>query len=264
METISDSRMLQERIKSAKIHTHFESHPQGFQLRRYQKGELLTAPFWPLGHFLFILQGRIKIYGLREDGSSFSISRGVHGAMLGDMEFARRGFPSFYTEALEEVLCIALPIEENREVLQRDCTFLRYLLSCMSEKVFMFSMIGRSAQPVGNSAGPYAARHFRRADAASLQPAAAAAGGEKALRTGKAGKNREGDLPAGRDRKGRLTLPEAGYTLGSLKKKAIQPLPTYGILSGQNNRSVTEKERSLCVFGDCADMKQQKALVFSL
>ena len=96
METISDSRMLQERIKSAKIHTHFESHPQGFQLRRYQKGELLTAPFWPLGHFLFILQGRIKIYGLREDGSSFSISRGVPGAMLGDMEFYRRGFPSIY------------------------------------------------------------------------------------------------------------------------------------------------------------------------
>lgn len=148
MEVISDPCALQGYIEREQIWEHFDSRPQGFQLLRYQKGELLTAPFWPLGHFLFIIRGGIKIYGLREDGSSFFISRGVHGALLGDMEFVRKECPSFYTEALEEVLCIALPIEENREILQRDSRFLRYLLSCMSEKVFLFSMIGRSAQPV--------------------------------------------------------------------------------------------------------------------
>lgn len=150
MEIISDPPALKKMLGNGDILSHFETRPLEFRLFCYQKGELLTTPFRPLDNLLFVVRGRVKIYGLREDGGSFSISLGGRNAMLGDMEFVRKDFPAFYTEALEEVLCVALSIEGNRPALAQDSVFLWYLLECMSYKVRMFSLIGHSAQPVAD------------------------------------------------------------------------------------------------------------------
>lgn len=148
MQYIEDAARLDRYLKQEKILCLFETENLHFRLVRYQKGELLTSPFKPLHDFLFPVQGKIKIYGLREDGSSFSISLSERHCMLGDMEFARKDFPSFYSEAAGEVLCVSLPIEENRAALSRDCTFLNFLLRCISEKVWLATVVGHAAQSI--------------------------------------------------------------------------------------------------------------------
>ena len=76
MEYIRDQQRLEQYLRQEKILCRFETENLDFRLVRYQKGELLTSPFKSLPDFLFLVQGKIKIYGLREDGSSFSISQG--------------------------------------------------------------------------------------------------------------------------------------------------------------------------------------------
>lgn len=148
MEYIRDQQRLEQYLRQEKILCRFETENLDFRLVRYQKGELLTSPFKSLPDFLFLVQGKIKIYGLREDGSSFSISQGGDHCMLGDMEFVQRNFSMFYSEAMEEVLCVSLPIEKNRATLERDCTFLNYLLQCVAEKVLMSALVSHAAQPI--------------------------------------------------------------------------------------------------------------------
>ena len=148
MKTIHDAALLARLLESGGILAHFSARPEGFRLVRYESNELITSPLRPLQSLLFVVRGSFRIYGLREDGSDIAVSIAGPGTMLGDMEFVRPDFQCFYTEALGEVLCAALPFEHNREALERDCVFLNYLLQCVSAKVQLFALIGNSAQPV--------------------------------------------------------------------------------------------------------------------
>lgn len=118
------------------------------QLVKYYKGELLAAPFKPMEQLLFLVQGRVGIYGLREDGSGFSVYLAGRSMVLGDVEFIRRESLPFYTEALDDVLCIAVPMEPHRDELERDVRFLSFLLRSVADKFHMFFCIGSPAQPV--------------------------------------------------------------------------------------------------------------------
>ncbi len=99
-----------------------------------------------IGGFLFILEGSVRVYGLREDGGDYSVAQGAEQDMLGMMEFVRENQPALYTEALEDTLCIALPIEKNRAVLEKDSLFLRRLLEYSVRLVMLSAMAGRPGQ----------------------------------------------------------------------------------------------------------------------
>lgn len=148
MEYIRDGQLLQRLLKQEKILSHFETEDLDFHLIKYEKHELLCAPGRPLTNLLFLVKGSVRVYGLREDGSSFSVSRGVGQTTLGTIEFARSDLPVFYSEAVEEVLCVALPIEKNRPALEQDRIFLRYVLDGMVNMIVMFTLIGSAEQPV--------------------------------------------------------------------------------------------------------------------
>lgn len=148
MEYLLESGLLSELLKTRGISAHFDTQRLSFRLVRFQKGELLAAPFKPMDELLFLVRGKVNIYGLREDGSRFSVYLTDRDLLLGDMEFIRKAPLSFYAEALEEVLCVSLPTERHRRELQRDATFLNYLLRSVADKFLLFSLIGDSAQPV--------------------------------------------------------------------------------------------------------------------
>ena len=118
------------------------------ELRRYYKGELINTPIRPLKEFCLILDGHIRIYGIREDGSSFSVHMEGNDALLGDIEFCRNDFVPFYTEAITNVLCAVLPMEKHRSELERNPHFLRFLLNSLAEKVMLTARLDRPAQSV--------------------------------------------------------------------------------------------------------------------
>ena len=146
MKVIDDKRLLQRMLERKGIPGHFETKGLDFQLLFYEKGELIASPINPLHMLLFVVKGSITVYGLRENGTRFSISQGVGDALLGALEFVRDDLPAFYTEAVEDVLCAALPIERNRGALEQDRIFMRYLLYDFSEKILAYTLIGHADQ----------------------------------------------------------------------------------------------------------------------
>lgn len=148
MEVVSDQKLLKEVLEQLNIPAHFASKGLQFQLVRYRKGELLVSPLKPMTQLLFLVRGRVMIYGLREDGSSFSVYLAGQSVLLGDVEFIRRESLPFYTEALESVLCVALSTGRYREALEKDVQFLNFLSHSVADKFHMFFQVGNPSQPV--------------------------------------------------------------------------------------------------------------------
>lgn len=113
----------------------FGQRPQMLQLVEFQKGELLNSPLFELNCFYIIVKGRVSIYDLTEDGSIRYIAKAESGTLLGDIEFSKTEKQPFYTEATDDVICLALPFKENRNTLENDPTFLRFVLKQLANKL---------------------------------------------------------------------------------------------------------------------------------
>ena len=139
MREIHDTEML-ERIFSDQ-QSHFCIRPPFLRLLMFEKGELLTHPLNPLDQFLIVIEGHIIIYSLTHEGNVRYIDRGCSGMLLGDMEFCGAIGGMLYTEAIAQVLCLSIPFQENRQALEKDPVFLRFVLSQLAGKLSLSSQI---------------------------------------------------------------------------------------------------------------------------
>ena len=125
---------------------HFRQRPPVLKLVEFKKGEILNDPLQLLNRFYIIVRGSVSIYNLTEDGSIRYISKAASGTLLGDMEFSGAGNQSFYIEAAETVLCLAMPFRENLDILENDPVFLRFVLSQLAGKLSLSAVMTASAQ----------------------------------------------------------------------------------------------------------------------
>ncbi len=115
----------------------FDTPDLPFRAFLYRSGEVITSPLNPLEDLLILVRGSVRICQLEESGEWKLIADVVRGCgqIFGDMEFACETPTSFFTEAVEECVCIALSMEECGERLHRDVRFLHRILRSMGEKV---------------------------------------------------------------------------------------------------------------------------------
>lgn len=148
MEILQQKEKLEVLIHSIGLSKLYADVPQAFHLAHFKKGELLTGPGIPLEDLLFLAKGSVHIYGLRENGSSFSVYLADQRTILGDFEFLQHTALPFYTEAAEDVLCILLDARHYRRDLEQNIDFLHFLLVSLSSKFRLIFLIGNSSQPV--------------------------------------------------------------------------------------------------------------------
>lgn len=139
MKIIQNPELLERVFETQKAH--FQIRPLVLRLLEYEKGELINHPLKPLDQFLLIIEGSVSIYDISLDGRIRYISRAGHGALLGDMEFSGSKGQVFYTETMEPVLCLSIPFQENRSVLENDPVFLRFVLCQLAEKLSFSSVM---------------------------------------------------------------------------------------------------------------------------
>ena len=144
MKEILDQNRLEHFFKEQQAH--FRQRPPMLKLVEFEKGEILNDPLQPLSLFYILVRGSVSIYSLTEDGSIRYISKAAGGTLLGDMEFSGAGNQSFYIEAAERVLCLAMPFRENLAVLEEDPVFLRFVLSQLAGKLSLSAVMTASAQ----------------------------------------------------------------------------------------------------------------------
>lgn len=146
MRVISDQKQIQKYIRSFKIHNFFDTKNLEFLLFIYEKGELLTSQNTVTDYLYFLIQGSVKIYGIRNDGSMIPVNNMHAPIIIGDFEFSNLGLSPFYAEAADTCICIGVSVKQNKEKLDHDVTFLHCLLTSYADKLRMFNFIDSSAQ----------------------------------------------------------------------------------------------------------------------
>lgn len=128
MKKICEKAVVEEALRKSRLSEQFSIEEFNFFVIQYQPRELLSAPERPAAYFQFLVKGSVELYYLDENGNRRNIMVAEGEGLLGDMEFVLGNLPVFYAEAVTMVTVLALPIEENRDKLEKDCNFLMYLL----------------------------------------------------------------------------------------------------------------------------------------
>lgn len=136
MKRINDSGLIDQLVETHQIHRFFDTRGLSFQCLQYQKGEVLCSPLNSIGYLLFLVNGSVQIYALHPDGWKMPVAAisKASGQIFGDVEFCSGKATAFFAEAMEEITCLALPIQDNQERLHQDVRFLHTLLQSISEK----------------------------------------------------------------------------------------------------------------------------------
>lgn len=141
MKEIHDHQQVNHYLEKYRILSCFGNSVSGFFLCRYERGEILNHLFDPEQYLQFFVEGILKIYSVRSDGSIYPVSHGNSRTLLGDVEFCGSGNPPhFIVEAQSTCSCLVLPLESCRSQLMEDPVFLRTVLCSLSRKFEMFSV----------------------------------------------------------------------------------------------------------------------------
>ena len=146
MEKISSEQKVRQLVKDANIEQYFSTRGLQFLAYNYNKGELITSPDKRTEMIFFVIQGTIRIYGVRKDGTLSPVNQQTAPAILGDLEFASRETSPFFTEAVTDVVCVVLPFKLYEKELHSDLQFLHTLLRSYVEKLQFFAFVDAPAE----------------------------------------------------------------------------------------------------------------------
>ncbi|MDE8726357.1 cyclic nucleotide-binding domain-containing protein [Ruminococcus bromii] len=148
MRRIRDKKQVEYWLQKGHIRENFDTENLPFSVCRFEKGEYLTRQGGRLAELLFLIEGEVQIYGIREDGSVTPVNRHEAPVLLGDAEFVMGGASSLFTEARTTVICAALPMEPYRAELDRDVKFLHLLLRSYAGKFHTMATLEASAKTI--------------------------------------------------------------------------------------------------------------------
>ncbi|MGI5958130.1 MAG: cyclic nucleotide-binding domain-containing protein [Massiliimalia sp.] len=145
MEIRSNADEIQQLMEQNHICEYIGIGHEAFHVRQYDKGEILCSPVRSLDCLLFLVEGSVQLYTLHQNGSKVAVGMDSALKLFGDMEFCTGKPSAFFVEAMERVVCLALPIQEYRQELYEDVKFLRYLICLLSEKVLFHTDLAFSS-----------------------------------------------------------------------------------------------------------------------
>lgn len=148
MEKIKDDKLKQYYIKKSDIESCISSKGLEFSVYRYKKGEQLTSPDKKLNEILLITEGTIRIYGFRNNGTVSPVNQQNAPVIIGDIEFSQQGNPPFFTDAVTDVVCVAVSLKKYAEILKNDVLFLRTLLHSYAQKLQFFAFVDAPAETI--------------------------------------------------------------------------------------------------------------------
>lgn len=139
MKVINGKKQIAYWLEKENILKNFDTPNLMFRGYIYEKGEYITAPNKRLDKILFLVEGVVQIYGIRDDGSISPINQIKSPAVIGDLEFSNHGISPFFTEAKTSVTCISLSTQKYRKELDCDLRFLHMLLRAYAYKLEIYT-----------------------------------------------------------------------------------------------------------------------------
>ena len=135
MKKFYDKAVIESCLKRINCETVLRDFKEKLFIVRYEKGEFVTSPLKNEDLFQIVVESSISIYYIRDDGSIYSLANGESNYLLGDMMLFQKDIGNVYAQANDELTCLALSIEENREKLLGSCLFLQLICKSLTEKM---------------------------------------------------------------------------------------------------------------------------------
>lgn len=116
-----------------------ESLIEHMTLTTYERGESIAPLNEPLTHFHLLVEGKVKIYSLQENGKKVLIRFYRPMSVIGDLEFISDYPVKCVVEALEVTTLITVPMAVIRAHALECPLFLRFIISTLSQKLYTWS-----------------------------------------------------------------------------------------------------------------------------
>lgn len=133
---IKDPRKRNTYIQKHPVHHYFSADVEQYlELHSFKKGELVCAERKMPDHLYFILQGKVKLSLIHQDGNVTLVQYYEPGDILGELELLGMRQQSQAIQAVTDVICLALPFEQCKETMLSDPKFLQNLCRLIAGKM---------------------------------------------------------------------------------------------------------------------------------
>lgn len=108
-------------------------------LSTFDRGEAIAPLNEPLSSFHLLVEGKVKIYSLQENGKKVLIRFYRPMSVIGDLEYISNYPVKCVVEALETTTLITIPMDVLRTHTLECTKFLRFVIGTLSQKLFTWS-----------------------------------------------------------------------------------------------------------------------------
>lgn len=123
-------------IKKYQLETYFEMDISNWmQLYQFKKGSYIVREDEDMPYLLFFVDGRAKVYSNLSNGKSLLIGFYSNLRLLGDVELFGNPKATCTVQTINEAYCVGIPMNQARQMLRADTTFLRYVCKALGEKL---------------------------------------------------------------------------------------------------------------------------------
>lgn len=146
MKRLYDRALIETYLKQTKFEPTMSSLQKYLFVTQYKKGEFVTSPLQKEHLFQIVVQGSFSIYFVRDDGSVYFLANGQENDLLGEMELFSHETRNVYAEASDDLICLALSIDQSKDELLENCQFLQVICKSLTQKMESITTI--DAAPV--------------------------------------------------------------------------------------------------------------------
>ncbi|WP_432403445.1 Crp/Fnr family transcriptional regulator [Wukongibacter sp. M2B1] len=137
MKKISNKDLLNHYINKHSLENIFDKDVLRYaQLHFYEKNEYILKSEFDLEYYYLIVNGKVKISYLLENGKSMLLKFYKEFNSLGDIELLKNIPIRCNVEAIEDTHLIAMPSDVLRKISLDNPKFLRHLIDSLSEKLY--------------------------------------------------------------------------------------------------------------------------------
>lgn len=155
---IHDPRKIKRYLEKYPVHQYFTTDvTPHLQLHIFRKGEHLCEERKTPDYLYFILEGKVKLSLIHQDGNVTLVQYYEPGDILGELELLGMRQQSQAIEAVGEVTCMALPFEGCKDIMLEDTKFLQNLCRLIAGKMqrSVNKLVGIQTYPLENRLADY-------------------------------------------------------------------------------------------------------------
>lgn len=140
MKKIFDQDLLDSYIEIYSLNSIFKEKILGYmELFKFDKGELICTKDSEIDYMYFLVEGKIKVSTLHDNGKSILLRFNKPLSIFGDIEFLTDYKVQCNAEAQSQALLIGINMDTLRTYAYEDIKFLQFIIKNLSEKLYVIS-----------------------------------------------------------------------------------------------------------------------------